>query len=888
MATPKGSTFHNDVDIYQGGDTSTGNGDLTLHETTSTFTANGLSNLFQTNIDTSPGSLNIFGTSSVLIKPTGSSGIVQILGGNTSYFQTTSGDLQLISQTGILTETGTIVNITSTTGAISLYGQTNITNTALAAYSITAGTNCSIESTGYTYIDSGATSHFIVDGGGDLQLHSVGGKIDIEAGSSATNAIDITTTNAAGGIRLDCGTNGLIATATNGQINLVAQSASSGFSLATNADSQNLSFALTGTTNSSLIISSTGTGSSAVNITTSAINSGINMSSGTGGITETTTGGISLNAQNTSNMTVTGTSNLTLNSTLGQVIVSSGKTNSATAVNITATNISGGITMTSGTTGITETTTGGVSLNSNTTSNFTLTGTDDLTIKDTGGRLILESDKAANDAIRILAGDAAGGIDIDSGTGGINMTSLNTISLNASDASSNFTLATSSNSQNLSISLTGATNSSLILSSTGTSNTNAIQMSASAGGININSVGTIAINTTDTINGVYIATSTNTVPVHIGTSNSVTTIAGDLVIQGLTTSVQSTTVTVDDNVLELNAGNSTLGIDSGMIIRRYQTPNDIADGDVITDTPKETGTFQTGSATPGTLVLSSSASSTNNIYNGWWILITSGSGINQVRRIKTYVGSTKTATIYVTADNTTAGVNSAFTDGLNLTTAPASGDTYSLFNLDYAASYYKASNKYWTLAYSALLPNPISTPGASNISVQKYMSLYSGSIYISDDTGIGNSLLNVNYINETTLDQGVTIEGVLIKDGLINGNTPDTTEIVVLQDNSTTPVNIVNTATAGAYFIVVENVQGATGTNALTRVNSGAKATFTCASRGSGGDNNRLVSIKGTANQQLDIVWTLGNKAQLKHSPAFSGGTGVNVYYRVKIVNSLL
>ncbi len=67
------------------------------------------------------------------------------------------------------------------------------------------------------------------------------------------------------------------------------------------------------------------------------------------------------------------------------------------------------------------------------------------------------------------------------------------------------------------------------------------------------------------------------------------------------------------------------------------------------------GTAQTGS-TANTIKLSSTASSTNNLYNGDLVTITGGTGLGQTRTIISYVGSTKVATLdkawNTTPDNT--------------------------------------------------------------------------------------------------------------------------------------------------------------------------------------------------------------------------------------------
>lgn len=57
-----------------------------------------------------------------------------------------------------------------------------------------------------------------------------------------------------------------------------------------------------------------------------------------------------------------------------------------------------------------------------------------------------------------------------------------------------------------------------------------------------------------------------------------------------------------------------------------------------------TGTAQAGS-TSTTIRLATGASTTDNIYNGMYVLITSGTGSGQTRQITSYVGSTRTATV---------------------------------------------------------------------------------------------------------------------------------------------------------------------------------------------------------------------------------------------------
>jgi len=69
-------------------------------------------------------------------------------------------------------------------------------------------------------------------------------------------------------------------------------------------------------------------------------------------------------------------------------------------------------------------------------------------------------------------------------------------------------------------------------------------------------------------------------------------------------------------------------------------------GDAISfedQTPTRTGTAQAGGT--NTITLDAGASGTDDFYTGQVIRITSGTGVNQIRRITQYVGSTKVATV---------------------------------------------------------------------------------------------------------------------------------------------------------------------------------------------------------------------------------------------------
>lgn len=105
-----------------------------------------------------------------------------------------------------------------------------------------------------------------------------------------------------------------------------------------------------------------------------------------------------------------------------------------------------------------------------------------------------------------------------------------------------------------------------------------------------------------------------------------------------------------------------------------------------------TATAQAGAA--GTITLDASASATNDLYKGQWVVITSGTGAGQSRLISGYVGATKVATIHrnwaTNPDNTSVFylLSAADIQGLvladTLTTytgdTPQTGDAYAVVN----------------------------------------------------------------------------------------------------------------------------------------------------------------------------------------------------------------
>ena len=492
---------------------------------------------------------------------------------------------------------------------------------------------------------------------------------------------------------------------------------------------------------------------------------------------------------------------------------------------------------------------GGVSIDAVKDSNFTVTGAD-LTVEvsgsTTGNLNLLATGSTEPTAVNIDSG--IGGVAIDAGLA-IVMTAVGDSSLTTTDGE--ITLQVNS----------ATVGDSLNLINTNGTATDAVNLTAGAGGILIDASGgagnsPISIQTNDTTNGIDIATGTPGVPVTIGTASSTTTVVGDFVVSGTTTTVNTATLTIEDNIILVNSGPSGTA-DGGLAVQRYQEWNDAATGDVVADPAMQTsadhaidGFIVAATATTVTFDNDgpSPPSSVDNFYNDWWIKITAGTGVSQVRRIKSYVGATRVATLYSTADETATPTTPP--TGRDWTVIPSATDSeYTLHACSYAVTFYDESADEWVFACSTSDP---ATGG--EISINEYLDIHAGDAIFEGD---------------------VTINGA------INGLQLDTTEVVTLVDNNNTGVVIVGSEDYGAYFISVKEVA----TNSLTgvTVETGAFATFTASGRsGKAGNVNRLSSAKGADNEQLDMEWNNGEKLKLKYRPNPSGA-GANRYYIVKL-----
>ena len=368
----------------------------------------------------------------------------------------TGGDVELVSDTGD-------VNLTATTGQLV----------------VTAGGGIDLNITGSIDLDATDNSHFTVTGASkDLLLSSVGGSVNIAADEAAVDAITIDAS--AGGLTISA--NDAFGLSGGANSNVSVTGAGVNLSLTTNGGS--------------LLLNADEAAIDAIDINASDVAGGINVDAGTGGIAIDTTGALSLDAAAASNLTVTGAFDLTVDSSAGSVVIEGGEA-VADAVQLTATDVAGGVTVTGGTGGVIINSTGAFSAGAAAASDITVIGAFDLTMSSSAGSVILDGGEAVANAIDINASDVAGGINMDAGTGGIAIDTTGALSLDSA-AASNFTVTgafdLTLNSSAGSVVVTGAEAAADAIDINASDAAGGIDMDAGTGGVAIDTTGAFSID----------------------------------------------------------------------------------------------------------------------------------------------------------------------------------------------------------------------------------------------------------------------------------------------------------------------------------------------------------------------------------------------------------
>lgn len=716
-----------------------------------------------------------------------------------------------------------------------LYGTSNLTVTNIS----TANGATTIQGPNKVDISVGAASNFITTGG-NLTIKSENNTLQLYGGENSSSAVDIKATHQNGGINLLSGTNnggislisgsgGIYETTSLGNISLTANNANGSFIVNSSTGNQTLTLGLTGVQDSQLKIESSGinVNNTALVINTTNINGNIQISNlnglGQGSITQLAgAGGYTL-----------------LTNTSGPISLTSQAATSSYTVK---------------------------SNNSNQHLRMSLQG-------ETDSSLIIESEgnNTTKQAIQIRTINENGNISISNNTNGstakvdiftgkggfiVNTATTGSTVITTYGASSTYTNSTRDDYQDLNITVTGNTNSKVNIESEGTSN-DAIKLSTSnGGGISLSAQGKVQIESADSNNGVRLATNTSGIPVHIGTPNSMTTIYGNLNVKGVTTTINSTVTTIKDNITVVNNA-PVAGSDGGLAIKRYQNANDLESGDVVQDTPEETGTAQGGSTT--SITLNTNSNTTENYYNGWWIRITSGTGERQVRRIKKYwgVGSSGTpgnyiAEIYNTSDHYDLPEDSRPNpqEGMNFSTIPDNTSEYQLFPCGYVMMIWDESHD----EFAFVCNNTDSSSG--NINYPHY-----ADVRLND--------LTANNLQVST----------------INGSQADITTEINLNDNSTSPVFIPDFPTThGIFMVYIKPLSNTYRAHAIFMIGKAQNMLDYS------GTVVRLLSAKGNSGDQLDMQWPHNNlntalsKPQFYYRPS-PGVSGSSTTYKIKIVS---
>lgn len=368
-----------------------------------------------------------------------------------------------------------------------------------------------------------------------INIHSTAGGVTLAGGLATADAVNILT-GATGGIDIDAGTAG-IAIDTTGAFSIDGVAASNITTTGAGID-LTLSSVL-----GSVLIESTENAANAIRLHANggvtetiqihsdlgtAVNS-IDILSDVGGITLTSTGLASADAINLA--AVAG--GVDIDGAL-QVNIASSQAAAADSVRIVASAADGGMDIDAGTGGITIDSTGAISIDGAAASNITVTGAGlDLTLASVGGSVAIASDEAVATAISLNASDAAGGIAVDYGTGGMDIAGVNGA----------FTLATGTGAISISADAaattlligTGAAVKNVTIGSTDTTSVTTIQ--AGTTGINLNAAGQL---------NAQVATDTVASP---GTTATVDAALGKATFTGFTTAAAGTQVFTITNAI---------------------------------------------------------------------------------------------------------------------------------------------------------------------------------------------------------------------------------------------------------------------------------------------------------------------------------------------------
>jgi hypothetical protein len=182
---------------------------------------------------------------------------------------------------------------------------------------------------------------------------------------------------------------------------------------------------------------------------------------------------------------------------------------------------------------------------------------------------------------------------------------------------------------------------------------------------------------------------------HVGED---TFIGGNLYVNGITTSVNSTTINVVDNTFTLNSGPAG-SRDAGFLIQRFQESSDSGAGDVVGANEPVVLSGVLASGGTGSVTFATTDAALNP--TGWWIKVTSGATV-YARKVSS---SSNTGTVvtanFLDLDTYTdpQGVSQLTHNDEPFTSAVSSADSFALYNRNYVAQYYDEANDEYIMGY---------------------------------------------------------------------------------------------------------------------------------------------------------------------------------------------
>jgi hypothetical protein len=369
--------------------------------------------------------------------------------------------------------------------------------------------------------------------------------------------------------------------------------------------------------------------------------------------------------------------------------------------------------------------------------------------------------------------------------------------LTTNNASTRLINNSTQNNQNISLVLTGATNSKIeLLSSNNTEITSANTTSISS----TNNMVSSSNDTTITSGNNTTVVSTRRTFIEASSTKSsegvrIATRNNEQVVLG-------NKVGVFDKFPIVNFRAGSQDSHGGLAVKRYQTvSSNSSGGDVVGDggNPVVFGTLTGGTTTS---IVTSTPLDTN--VTGAWIRVRNpNNGEYQVRRIKSVSGNT--LFIYNTADHVNDPQEPR--DGLNFSVTPQNGWNFEIYSCNFPSAFWNESQKRWSFGCSAV-------PGSFNFDNVSLLDVAARGLYVTS-------------INDGTAERIYTVS---------------------LQDNSGELKYIPVPNEFGVYFLMIKPKNNPLRPYAIFMVGRGSQSSV--------GSVTRMISVKGAARSQLDLVWS--------------------------------